>query len=61
MTSPPLDSIVGRTVAAVATDEPADGDGSVTLTFTDGTSLTVSGVWHNDRTAGVCVTLGEGE
>lgn len=48
-----VDDVVGRTITRV---EYADED-ELRLFFDDGSMLYVSGVWHNDSTAGTMVSL----
>lgn len=47
------DAVVGKTIERVEYDY----DEALRLHFTDGTMLYISGVWHNDSTAGTGVAL----
>ena len=47
-----LDEAVGRTVEAITgPSDETDGRGDVEIRFSDGSGLTIYGVWCNDSTA----------
>lgn len=57
-----LRSLIGLTIRTAEFICRKNGDDQIEIQFEDGTELVISGIWQNDQTAGLYVSVeGEGK